>query len=218
MYRYVAASVSGFVQQLACGYVKHGYLFYVTGEIPKHKDPAAVDRKLISRYGCDVPKWERSRRKGRGESNVQYLRYGTFFVLIATHGRHLFFDEEGGRIKDIRREPISFSGYSIGCTKGRDGKDHVSVRIHPDEYRRLKAYFLDIATHRSVENLTREFQRLPFEPYARVRKQYFTILKMVNEKRKQAGFEWVPFRALRLYRRTVKPFGEEPPREMGEAA
>lgn len=220
MYRYVAKTVSGFVQQLACGYVKHGYLFYVAGQIPENKDPGAVDQKLISRYCCDVPRWERSRRKRRGEANVQYLRFRRTFFLIATHGEHLFFSEEGegGRIQDIRREPVSFYGYSIGYTKGQDGKHHVSVRIHPVEYRRLKAYFLDISVHRSVENLTKEFKRLQFEPYARVKKQYFTILKLVNERRGQAGFEWVPYQSLRLYRKMVKPFGEEPSEETRKAA
>ena len=49
MYRCEAASVEGFIQQLAVSYVAKGYWFYVTGRIPHHKvghfvyyDPAEV--------------------------------------------------------------------------------------------------------------------------------------------------------------------------------
>ena len=47
-YRWVATSVAGFVQQLAVGYIANGYWFYVAGSIPEHKNPAAVDGKLIA--------------------------------------------------------------------------------------------------------------------------------------------------------------------------
>jgi len=61
MYRYVAQSIQGFVQQLAVAYLSHGYLFYVTGEIPGGKDPAFVDRKLLTKYGIEL-----SKRSGGG--------------------------------------------------------------------------------------------------------------------------------------------------------
>lgn len=208
MYRCEAVSVEGFIQQLAVGYVQHGYWFYVTGTIPKHKDPLLTDMKIIQHYGIGIPRWARSRRKARQLANVQYLRHGRFFVILATHGEHALWEEEAGQLRDIRRAPIEFAGYSVGYTKGRDGQYHVSVRIQREEYRRLRSHLIELATHRSVENLIIEFQRLPFEPYARVRVQYFSILKAVNEKRKQAGFDPVPVSALRLYRRVVRPFND----------
>ena len=45
-YRYEATSVEGFVQQVACAYLRHGYWFYVMGRIPADKDPGAIDAKL----------------------------------------------------------------------------------------------------------------------------------------------------------------------------
>ena len=39
VYRCEAASIEGFVQQLACNLVNKGYWFYVTGSIPAAKDP-----------------------------------------------------------------------------------------------------------------------------------------------------------------------------------
>jgi hypothetical protein len=151
MYRFDATSPEGFVQQLAVSYLGNGYWFYVTGEIPEGKDPAKVDEKLVARYQIDLSKWARARRKQAGFANLQYIRYGRFFVLLATHGVHPFFEEEAGSIRDARKTPIRFSGYSISYRGG-----HPHVRIEQEEYKRLKAYFRDVAPHRSVERLEKE--------------------------------------------------------------
>lgn len=195
---------TGFVQQLAVSYVQHGHHFYVAGSIPERKDPAAVDEKLIRRYGLNVSKWTRARQRESGRASVQYIRCGRFFVLVATRGRHAFFEREAA--KDIRRYPIRFAGYSIGYKRGVDRRWHVSVRIAPDEYLRLKSYLVSLAAHRSVENLAAEFQRIPFEPYAPVRRQLLNILRAVNKARALAGYEPVPIGTLRLTRRIVLPF------------
>jgi len=207
-YRCEAQSIAGFVQQLAVAYVQHGYWFYVTGQVPERKCRLAVDAKLLDRYEIAISKWARARRKQAGGANVQYLRHGRFFVLIATRGEHRFFADEP-TFRDIRRDPLSFAGYSIGYKRGVDRKWHVSVRIHPAEYLKLKAYFLDLATRRSVEKLTAVFRRIPFEPYAPIRRQFLNILRAVNRERKRAGYELVPLEALRLKRRVVLPFAFE---------
>src|SRR5437870_4167820 len=88
MYRCEATSVEGFVQQLAVSYLGNGYWFYVVGEVPPGKDPRRVDEKLVARYQVDLSKWARARRKRAGLANLQYLRHGRLFVLLATHGMH----------------------------------------------------------------------------------------------------------------------------------
>lgn len=206
-YRCEAASVTAFVQRLAVDLIQHGHLFYVAGHVPDGKDPAAVDRKLIERYGLNISKWARARRKAEGVASVQYVRCGRFFVLIATKGRHAFFEAEPN-IADVRRRPIRFAGYSISYRRGVDRRFHVSVRIAPDEYLKLKSYLVGLAAHRSVENLIAEFQRVPFEPYAPVRRQFLNILRAVNRVRQAAGFEPVSIDGLRLRRRVVRPFVE----------
>ena len=120
-YRYVATSVAGFVQQLAVGYIAHGYYFYVRGWIPETKDPANTDQKILAQYGIAISKWTRNRRKKEGQANVQYLRHGHFYVILATHGDHPFFAAERKQIRDFRRSPLHFMGYSIGCRRSRGG-------------------------------------------------------------------------------------------------
>lgn len=210
MYRCEATSVAGFVQQLAVGYVANGYWFYVTGTIPEGKDPRAVDAKLIRRYEIDVSKWTRCRRKRAGLANVQYLRHGRFFVIIATRGEHPLFAAEGKQLRDVREHPIRFRGYSIGCRRaGAGGKYHPSVRIQQEDYRMLKAHFAQVAVQRTVEDLCRELRAIPFEPYAPVRNQFRGLLRLVNRRRKVAGLELLPWEALRLRRSPVLPFGEK---------
>lgn len=208
MYRCEATSVEGFVQQLACNLVNHSYWFYTVGTIPPGKEPKAVDEKLIEGYGLELSKWQRARRKANGHAKVSYLRHERFFVLLATAGEHIFYRREG-RIRDIRHEPIVFAGYSIGCSKGSDGRYHASVKMHADRFNEFRTYILSLALHRSAEILTREFQSLQFTPYARVRRQLLRLLREVNEARREAGFVAVPISALRLRRVPVKVFTEE---------
>ena len=216
MYRYLATSVEGFVQQLAVGYVTHGYFYFVTGQIPAEKDPEKTDRKIIERYRIDVSKSTRVKQKKAGEANLQYLRFGHFFVILATPGVHLFFEEEAAVLKDLRESPLRFYDYAISCHKSwAKVKLHPSVRIDRERYLELRARFVEISVHRTVEQLTAEFRAFPFEPYAPVRNQLYTILRAVNRKRQIAGLEYVPKTALRLLRKTTRPF-EDHGADLGE--
>jgi hypothetical protein len=214
-YRCEAPTIEGFVQQLAVSYVAHGYWFYVTGIVPERKDPRLVDEKLISKYGIDISKFSRARRKVAGWANVQYLRHERFFVLVATHGQHRFFastDEggEGERIRDLRRVPLKFASYSISYRGG-----HSHVRIEEQTFRDLKAYFVELATLRTPERLEALFRNLPFEPYVPVCRQSFSMLNKVNWARHVAGLEPISRSCLRMRRRIVRPFE---PLEKAEAA
>ena len=207
-YRCVATSVAGFVQQLAVGYIVHGYYFYVSGWIPEEKDPLATDAKIIEQYGLDLSRWARCRRRKQGQASVQYLRYARFFVIVATHGEHPFFGAEAGALRDIRLRPIYFKGYSIGCRQARGGGDpHASVRLDRSVCQGLKQRFAAAALTRPLAELVREFQGLPYEPYAPVRDQLRTLLRAVNRQRRAAGLEPVPVDVLRRRRAPVQPFG-----------
>lgn len=204
-YRCVATSVEGFVQQLAVAYITHGYWFYVTGTIPEGKDPAALDAKLINRYGIAISKWARCRRKKQGLANMQYLRYERFFVLLATKGRHKFFEAERDIVEDARRVAIRFADYSISYRNRR-----VSVRIAPDGYAALKGYYLKIACRRSEETLAAELARSCLLPYSPVRAQLLNLWRAVNRVRRTAGLPPVPIEVVTRKRRIARPFGLKP--------
>ena len=89
-------------------------------------------------------------------------------------------------------------------TGGASVKWHAHVRIADDTYRQLRDHLLDLATHRSADNLAREFAQIPFARYAPIRRQLLNILRAVNERRKQQNFELLTHSVLNL-RRTPVP-------------
>lgn len=206
MYRCVATSIEGFVQQVACSYLVNGYVFYVRGVIPESKDPAVVDAKLIEKYGVDRSKWRRSVDAQEGIARMQYIRHDRTFFLMATHGKHEFFEKEADLVRDARKVPIRFAGYSISYRRGQDGKYHPHVRIERQQLAMLKQYYRQLAMHASAEQIGRELGALPFEPYAPVRRQLFELLRSVNRTRQQLGCPTVEAGVLRFHRRIVQPF------------
>lgn len=204
MYRCEATSVTGFIQQLACVYVRSGYVRAACGILPEGKDAAAFDRKQIERYALDTTtprmRWQRRRA---GLARIQYLRHDRAFVILATDGEHDVFEREEGRIaRDLRGRPLLAFGYSI-----RVGSGHVQVRIAEREYRGFAAEVLELAPReRSPDKIAGLFRRLSYESYAPVRGQLFGLLAAVNTKRRRAGFEPISKDVIRCRRRLVKPF------------
>jgi hypothetical protein len=214
-YRCVASSPEGLVQQVAVCYLRHGYWWYVTGRIPKGKGCEEVDRKLIAKYGIDISERQRAYRKKRGLANMQYIRHRNWFLLLVTEGHHPFKQEERNCIRDCRRYPIKFEGYSIsyrraGITPKGGGapKWHACVRIDPQTYKQLKAFFLQRACRRSVDSLALDFARVPYARFAPVRRQLLTIWRALNRARARMGYESVPRETLRLRRIIQRPFAK----------
>jgi hypothetical protein len=214
-YRSEVVSVTGFVQQIARSFLRHGYWWYVTGCVPTGKDAKSVDRKLIEKYGIAMSESTRARRKQLGFANLQYIGHERFFAILATKGQHRFFEEEAAGIRDIRRVSLQFAGYSISYRRGgrtRDGeldhRWHAHFEIERGRFLELKAHFLHLAVHRSPENLALAFYDFPFEPYAPVRRQLLMLLREVNATRRRAGFQVLPIEVLPLRRRIVKPFSD----------
>ncbi len=134
-------------------------------------------------------------------------------MILATHGKHKFYEQEAASIRDIRRIPLKFAGYSISYRRGQRTKNglvddhwHSHVEIQRRRYLEIQAWFLQQAHRLSKDRLALEFYRLPFEPYAPVRRQMLKLLKRVNGVRRKAGKEPLPYQVLPLRRRPVKPF------------
>ena len=221
-YRWEVQSREGMVQQLATNILPHGYWFYVTGVVPWHKSTTQVDQKLLWKYEAALSRQQRVRRKARGLANVHYLRWGRFWVLLATHGQHEFFNEESVTMRDVRRTPMRIDCYTLTLRRGSylherdaqgqcipDGRLHTRVQIARDVYRDLVAWFEHQACQKTVEELSRELWNLPYEPYAPVRRQLLNLLRIINQQRRAAGQPAVPPDCLRMRRKIVRVFGSE---------
>ena len=137
------------------------------------------------------------------------------FVILTTNGEHKFFEQEANLIRDSRRVPIQYAGYSLSYKRGgrkkdgsRDDKWHSHVAIDRQQYLELKAWFAERAQRESSKKMALAFYQLPIAPYAPVRRQLLMMLREVNRVRKQAGKKPLPTEILPLRRRVVRPFSE----------
>ncbi len=89
-----------------------------------------------------------------------------------------------------------------------DPKWHSCVEIERNTRLRLHAYFMEIAKHRSPDNLAYEFANTGFVPYAPIKRQLVRVIKDVNKARSTAGCsEQIPYRVvLGLKRHQISPF------------
>ena len=147
---------------------------------------------------------------------MQYIRHRNWFILLATEGHHAFKQQERNQIRDCRRHPIRFEGYSISYRRspitpkgGGEPKWHACVRIDGPTYKQLKNYFLDRAIHRNAKSLAQDFARVPYARFAPVRRQLLNILRSVNKERSKQRFDELPVSVLKLRRAIVKPFALE---------
>ena len=227
-YRCEAASIEGLVQQVVSSYLGRAKCFlYVTGTVSPRLNACEHDRRILRKYDLNISRFVRSRRKKLGIAPAHYIRYKDFWLLMCgATGRHRFFaensvvDSDSGIVSplynDVRKTPIKFwfnwrnerLAYAIGYSG-----EKARVRIERQSYLNLKAYFLEIATRRSVEQLVDEFWQLPFEPYGGVKYQFFCILRAVNRARKVAGIKSgpVPPEAIPWKRKRLRIFCPDAP-------
>src|SRR5512135_2227244 len=102
-------------------------------------DAAAIDAKMIARYEIAISKHARCWRKKQGRAAVHLLRYRLFYLLLASEGRHCFYEHEAN-IKDARVTPIHFADYDVSVQDGQS-----CVRLAPQTKQRLKEDFLGMA-------------------------------------------------------------------------
>jgi hypothetical protein len=199
--QYVAASIVGLVRHLALYHVNRGYEFYLAGTVPERKrsQPEEVDRAIIEKYRIAMSKYARHRQRRAGAAAVAYFRHGDFWVMVATTGRHRFFEDNAGAIQNFRRQPLVIGDYSIGIKAGK-----LHVQLTDEFYRELRGYLVNQAVHRSAARLAQEFYELPVEPFGPVQRQLRKILREVNAERKTAGMARVPGRAIPCRLRIVR--------------
>jgi hypothetical protein len=203
IYRYLTTSPGGFIQQLVL-HVRNGFRYYVINTIPRGKDPAAVDQKLLSRYEVALSKKQRWARKLSGLACVHYLRYERTQVLLANSldERSLFCKDHGQHARDVSQVPIVTQGHAVSFRA-----EHVSVEIDRNTLAGLYRHFEHIA-HYARSRLIREFVSLPFERYQPVIRQLTSLVRHTNRLRIQAALPPIPDYCFGRRRRLYRPFDE----------
>jgi hypothetical protein len=204
--QHVAASAVGLVRHLALYHVNRGYEFYLTGTVPERKrsEPEEVDRSIVEKYRIAMSKYARHRQRRAGAAAVAYFRHEAFWVMVATAGQHRFFEDNAGRVKSFRRQPLVIGDYSISIKA-----DKLHVQLADESYRELRGYLVNQAVHRTAARLAQEFYTLPVEPFGPVQRQLRKILREVNAERKAAGMAKVAGRAIPCRLRIVRLIDED---------
>lgn len=78
----------GFIQQ-AVYLISRGYVFHLLMLYPEKKRDRFedTDRKLITKYGADLSKFQRSRRKLKGLANFYFMRWDQTACVFMTPGK-----------------------------------------------------------------------------------------------------------------------------------
>ena len=200
--RYETNGVDGFIKGIAnLVNARTRYFFYRLQTIPKHVDPVQVDAKLITKYRVERSASSRYRDKQAGVARVAYLRCDRDFILLATSGKHLVFQEEP--LRDCRRAPIKCFGYRI-----RHVNDKVEVSVEARTFKALKASMVESVSPLPLEQAELYFRRFPYLPFYRVKRQQFGIWRAVNRERERLGLDPISHMALRLQHDGDKVFRE----------
>ena len=213
-YRCIASSPEGLVQQVAVSYLRHGYWWYVTGRIPNGKDPESVDRKLIgeirdrpNRPPTRLPQetWSRQHAIHPLRQLVPAPRHGRPSLVQTTRTKpHPRLPSSSDQVRRVFNQLPPRWRHTNRAAASPNGTP-VSASIL-GTYRELKAFFLNRACHRSVENLASDFARVPYARFAPVRRQLLTIQRSVNSARARVGHEPIPHSVLKLRRKILQPF------------
>ena len=105
-YRCQAVSIDGLVQQVAVSYLRYGYFHYVANVAKAQTDTDWLDSQILTKYNIRKCWRFRAEQKARGFANLQYIRHGQFYVIMATEGQHRFKEREGKRLRDVRTTPL----------------------------------------------------------------------------------------------------------------
>jgi len=77
------------------------------------------------------------------------------------------------------------------------------VRLSLATYREIRGELLRLSIRIDAGALEHHFHHLPFEPYAPVCRQLYSIVRAVNRRRKTAGLDLVDWKCVRTRRQVV---------------
>lgn len=207
----VLRSLHALIQQTAY-YVSHGYYFYHAWTMNPLK-VEKTDSKILELYPeANFDKYKKSRLKKEGFAKLSYLRYGQHCILLSTAGKSTFLERE--KFKDAREISIPVGDYTVFMGQ------KLNVKVSKARFAEYRAYFDDIAVKRKAETLKEELVKLfPRQVlWGGVRRQIYTLIKHINEKRNTMGRDKVEWKIpTRLNVRIYESMKEQVDRQVREA-
>jgi len=157
----IAGTWQGYLQQIV-QYVGHGNYWYCQVEYPEKKWLVftKIDEKLIRKYGADMSKFQRARRKREGQASFCFIRWERFALIVRNQGElpgDLCADDPDV-FCDIRITPLRIEvSENISLVINHHGK--VRVRMATETYRGFKACIANAAAARNGRLMAWEYNR-----------------------------------------------------------
>ena len=190
-------------------YIRHGHFFLLMCSQGSHEFLQREAEVVRDARKTSILVPQRARHRSKKKKSKE----STVFEGYAVSYRRGHWAKKTDDEKQVYRELRG-----LGERPERGTRDHAwrsRVEIEKRTFRRLRAYFLNIAANRSVQSLGAELHAIPYQPYAPVRQQLLSLVRDINKVRKVAGAKsMVPYEVLNLKRTQVYPFGE--PERVGE--
>lgn len=208
-HEYLCSSWQGLLQQLAW-LLSRGYWYHHVTYLPERKRDRweSIDKKLIAKYGTDLSKWQRARRRKKGLANFAYLRWENVAVLMHTAGdipSDIVYDDH---FRDFRakgkknRLKIQISPL-VGFEFYLDDKG-ITVKLDKATFRGIKDSLEEVISTKDVEKIRKEFNKINgFPAYRGIVCQKVQLAKYVVKK---AGHHQVKLSASDLRINTYKPY------------
>lgn len=199
-------SWQGFLQQILYQ-ISRGYIFYCYTRYPLRKQEkwSCIDKKLLSKYGADISKHQRFRRKNAGKVNFIILRWNEHTIILHTVGaiKDVHYDDV---FYDIRKSPLVLP--ILGSIAFKIHQDRTNqgftISFARETYKDFKATFTELAKLKSSVRLAVEFSRLNgFPAYYGIIVQKIRLAEICIHEAKRHGF---PLKKKDLKIRTSKKF------------
>lgn len=160
--KYLIGEWVAFIQQIH-HLVARGYTEYCLVDYPIEKKDKflKIDKKLISKYDCNLNKDKTHYNKQKGNCNFKFLRWQHTGIFLKTPGKpkkEIVIDDEFNNVKKIKiRIGI---GPKTNLLIGYNGKDQASVFLDKESYREVRATCLEYIDRNHYSKMVQAFNNL----------------------------------------------------------
>lgn len=160
--KYLIGEWVAFIQQIQ-HMVARGYTEYCLVNYPSDKKDKflKIDRKLISKYDCNLNKDKNRYNKLKGNSNFKFLRWQHIGIFLKTPGnpkKGIVVDDQ---FDDVKKIKICIEiGPKTKLLIGHDDERKMTVFLHKESYREVRATCLEYMDRKSYLKMVEAFNGL----------------------------------------------------------
>lgn len=126
-YKAEVKNVAALMQRIVSEYLRYGYFYMKAGWVPEQIIPKEFDRKTVEKFNITF-------RHRHGSEDVQYVRFGTYYLLVGRR-KHSLTNQGIKAVIDIRENYVSLNHSRMRIKKNallvEDGDNKQWYRLRP---------------------------------------------------------------------------------------